>query len=210
MTPATQTVMLAGAAGPLQVAVDLPSVTPRGVMLVAHPHPLFSGSMDNKVVTTLARAGVAAGLAAVRMNFRGVGASGGTYDEGRGETDDLGQLLTWASGLYPGPIVLAGFSFGAFVAANLHARLPETQSVAQLILVGTAVSRFAVPDVPESTLVIHGEQDDTVPLTAVLDWARPQSLPVIVIPGANHFFDRKLPPLKRVVGQALERVLAVG
>ena len=144
------------------------------------------------MVQTLARAFVELGYAAWRPNFRGVGASEGHHDEGRGEVEDLAAVLAHAQAARP---VLAGFSFGAAMAAKLAARV----QCERVVLVGTAVTNQAVPPVPAGTLVIHGEADETIPLAAVLDWARPQELPVLVVPGADHFFHRKLPALKLAV-----------
>ena len=195
--------MLEGAAGVLEAVRDepTPGQASRGVAVIAHPHPLFGGTMDNKVVQTLARAFVQCGWSAVRFNFRGVGASAGVHDEGRGETDDLLALVEQVSPA--GPLALAGFSFGSFVASRAIAALWGARSIEKIVLVGTAVARFDVADVPleahERTLVVHGEQDDTVALAAVLDWARPQSLPVTVIPGGGHFFHGQLPLLKNLV-----------
>ena len=180
---------------------DQPQGAPRGVAVIAHPHPLFGGTMDNKVVQTLARAFVQAGWTAVRFNFRGVGTTEGAYDEGRGETADLQAVL---QALAPqGPIALAGFSFGAYVTMRALQALAAERDVRFLVLVGTAAARFEVPPVPaelhERALIIHGETDDTVPLAAALDWARPQSLPVTVVPGVEHFFHGQLPLLKSLV-----------
>jgi uncharacterized protein len=173
--------------------------------VISHPHPLFGGSLDNKVVQTLARAFSQCGWDSVRYNFRGVGASQGLYDEGRGELQDLLALI---ERLQPeGALALAGFSFGAFVTSLALAPLLERRPIDQLVLVGTAASRFAVAPIPpashERTLVIHGEVDDTVPLSAVMDWARPQSLPVTVVPGGGHFFHGQLPLLKGLVTRHL-------
>ena len=157
--------------------------------------------MDNKVVQTLARAFVQCGWSAVRFNFRGVGASAGVHDEGRGETEDLLALIEQVAPT--GPLALAGFSFGSFVASRALQALWGARTIGKIVFVGTAVARLDVPELPleahERTLVIHGEQDDTVALTAVLDWARPQSLPVTVIPGGGHFFHGQLPLLKNLV-----------
>jgi alpha/beta superfamily hydrolase len=199
----TERLRLAGTVGAIEALRDHPAAgtAPRGVALIAHPHPLFGGTMDNKVVQTLARACVQCGWTAVRFNFRGVGASEGAHDEGRGEADDMQALVDQVA--LEGPLVLAGFSFGAFVASQVAARLWPARALEALVLVGTAASRFNVARLPEAlherTLVIHGEQDDTVPLSAVLDWARPQSLPVTVIPGGGHFFHGQLPLLKSLV-----------
>lgn len=201
----TQSFTLTGAAGPLECALDLPddaqNNAPRGVALVAHPHPLFGGTMENKVVTTLMRAFVSLGYATARMNFRGVGNSGGAYDEGRGETDDMAQLLEHMRAQYPGlPFVLSGFSFGTFVQTQLQKRLEEQGTPAErLVLCGAAPGKWPLPTVPKDTIVIHGEQDETIPLADVFDWARPQDLPVIVVPGSDHFFNRKLQHIKRFV-----------
>jgi hypothetical protein len=192
MRAATRRETLRGPAGDIECAVDEPSGAPRGIALIAHPHPLFGGTLDNKVVQTLARAFVELGYATWRPNFRGVGASEGAHDEGRGEVDDLAAVLAHLGAERP---VLAGFSFGAAVQAKLAARV----AAERLVLVGVAVSRLDVPAVPPGTLVIHGELDETVPLAAVLDWARPQELPVLVVPGADHFFHRKLAALKIAV-----------
>jgi uncharacterized protein len=196
-----------GTAGALQCALDLPESAPRGLALVAHPHPLYGGTMDNKVTQTLVRAFVALGYAAVRMNFRGVGKSEGVHDAGLGETDDMALLLAHMQQQYPGlPVALAGFSFGTFVQSQLQQRLIEQGHPAErLVLVGTAAGKWAVPTVPANTILIHGELDDTIPLSDVLDWARPQDLPVIVIPGADHFFHRKLQHIKNFVVEMWHR-----
>lgn len=203
MNSRTEKIQLKGAAGAIEVLRDAAAAgSPAlGVAVIAHPHPLFGGTMDNKVVQTLARAFVSCGWTAVRFNFRGVGASEGTHDEGRGERDDM---LAVVEQLAPeGPLAIAGFSFGAFVASCTAVKLWAARDIKHLVLVGTAASRFSVAALPaeahECTLVVHGEQDDTVPLAAVMDWARPQSLPVTVVPGGSHFFHGQLPLLKSLV-----------
>ena len=198
----TQNFTLQGAAGALECRLDPPtSGTPRGIALIAHPHPLYGGTMDNKVVQTLVRAFVALGYLSVRMNFRGVGDSGGTHDGGHGETDDMAQLHAHICAQYPDlPVALAGFSFGTFVQSQLQQRLnDEGQPAQRLVLVGCAAGKWPMPAVPANTLLIHGEQDDTIALSDVLDWARPQDLSVVVIPGADHFFHRKLHHIKQWV-----------
>jgi len=209
MNAASRRMLIDGPAGPLEVLRDEPApgtAAPyRGVAVIAHPHPLYGGTMDNKVVQTLARAFVMSGWSAVRFNFRGVGASGGTYDEGRGELDDF--LSVVAAHAPDGPLALAGFSFGAFVACAAVPRLHPGRAIAQMVLVGTASGRFQVPALPAElhpqTLVIHGESDDTVPLSDVLDWARPQNLPLTLVPGASHFFHGQLPLLRGLVTRHL-------
>ncbi len=204
MNAATKLVLLAGPVGDIEVALDFPDGPPRGLALIAHPHPLFGGTLDNKVVQTLARALVALGYLCARPNFRGVGRTAGSHDEGRGEQDDLLALvaaLQREHGL--SDLVLAGFSFGSFVQSWVAKRLAgDARAPSKLVLLGTAVSRWQVADVPFNTLVIHGEKDDTVPLSAVLDWATPQDLAVVVIPGADHFFHHKLTLIKRIVQEA--------
>ncbi|WP_291014137.1 alpha/beta hydrolase [Hydrogenophaga sp.] len=204
MNAQTEHLLQEGPAGRLEVALDR-APDARGVIVIAHPHPLHGGTLTNKVVQTMARASLLAGWTAVRFNFRGVGRSGGAYDEGRGELDDL--LSVVGAQAPEGPLCLAGFSFGAFVTTHAAVRLHASRDLHHLVLVGTAASRFAVADVPEElrprTLVIHGEQDDTVPLESVMAWARPQVLPVLVIPTVGHFFHGQLPLLRDTVHRHL-------
>jgi hypothetical protein len=192
----TRREFVAGPAGRIECAVDTPAGEPKGIALIAHPHPLYGGTLDNKVVQTVARACVDLGYESWRPNFRGVGETQGTHDEGRGELDDMAAIVEH---LKPGRLVLAGFSFGAGVQTLLAQRV----KCEKLIVIGVAVTRFQLPPAPAGTLVIHGESDDTVPLAAVLDWARPQDLPVVLIPGADHFFHRKLHLLRGLVNAAL-------
>lgn len=198
MNAQTETRLIAGAAGPIEIAIDRPEHPGSGIAVIAHPHPLFGGTLNNKVVQTLARAHVQAGWTAVRFNFRGVGQSAGAHDGGIAETDDLLQVVSQVAPA--GPLALAGFSFGGFVAARAVAALSALRPLSSLILVGTAASRFDVPALSEElhsrSLILHGEHDDTVPLAAVMDWARPQGLPVTVVPGVEHFFHGRLPLLK--------------
>ncbi|MBC7958074.1 MAG: alpha/beta fold hydrolase [Cytophagales bacterium] len=198
MNSQTKRVSIAGPAGAIECAIDEPADAPRGVAIVCHPHPQGGGTLDNKVAQTLARAFVQLGHRAVRFNFRGVGASEGSFDEGRGETDDTLAVIA-AHRDTKLPLILAGFSFGAYVAAQAAQRLPDDAKAAYLVLVGPSTQKQQMPAVPEGTLVIHGEADDVVPLSATLDWARPQALPVVVIPGAGHFFHGQLTLLKNLV-----------
>jgi alpha/beta superfamily hydrolase len=203
MNSQTERLRLQGAGGTIEALRDTPAegAPALGVAVISHPHPLYGGTMDNKVVQTLARAFVACGWTAVRFNFRGVGASEGVHDEGRGECDDMLSVIAQAAP--DGPLAVAGFSFGAFVASHAVKRLFASRDIRQVVLIGTAASRFSVAALPagshERTLVVHGEHDDTVPLAAVMDWARPQSLPVTVVPGGGHFFHGQLPLLKNLV-----------
>ena len=213
MNPRTRRVTVAGPAGAIECAVDLPAAdaAQRGVAVVCHPHPQHGGTMDNKVVQTLARALLQLGYRTVRFNYRGVGASAGAWDEGRGEIDDAVAVIdalreeaadtaaTLLPAPGPTPLVVAGFSFGGFVASRAAERLPEGARAERLVLVAPSTQRQQVAMVPADTLVIHGEADDVVPLSATLDWARPQSLPITVVPGAGHFFHGQLPLLKGIV-----------
>ena len=200
--PSTRS-LLDGEAGAIEVVAHVhEEVAARAVAVVAHPHPLFGGTMDNKVVTTLARAFFDAGAATYRFNFRGVGASAGNHDEGRGETVDMLQVIAQAQRNHPGlPLWLAGFSFGG--AVTLAAS--EQVEASEMVLVAPAFSRLAHwanvqsgGRPPETAIIIHGEKDETVPLAASLDWARPRNIPVIVVPGADHFFHQRLHVIKRL------------
>jgi alpha/beta superfamily hydrolase len=186
-----------GPAGRLELAITpTAGQPPRGIALVAHPHPLHGGTMDNKVAQTLARTFHHLGYVAVRFNFRGVGASEGHFDEGVGETEDALAALAHAQREYGDlPVALAGFSFGSFV----QTRVAHRVRAERLVLVGPAVGRFPVETVPADTLVVHGEHDEVVPLADVLAWARPQHLPIVVFPGCGHFFHGRLTHLQHVI-----------
>ncbi|PTB21337.1 alpha/beta hydrolase [Trinickia symbiotica] len=206
MNAQTQRFLIDGPVGKIEVALDRPDGASRGIALVAHPHPLFGGTMDNKVAVTLARTLVQLGYVTYRSNFRGVGQTEGEHDNGIGERDDLRAVIAHMRaqpGQSDAPLVLAGFSFGTVVLSHVAAALREAgEAIERMVFVGTAASRWDVAPVPDNTLVIHGEIDDTVPLAAALEWARPQELPVVVIPGAEHFLHRKLHLLKRIVVDA--------
>ena len=230
---AKERLLLDGAAGKIECVIDLPAAgahrarlddaardrlddaardrlddAARGVALVAHPHPLFGGSLDNKVVQTLAKAFVELGYVALRPNFRGVGKSEGEHDEGRGESDDLVAILDYARARFrAGAPVLAGFSFGAYVQTLVARRItPE-----RMALVGVAAGfvsgerSYTSEPVPADSIVIHGELDETVPLANVLAWARPQELPIVVVPGADHFFHRRLHLIKNIIKGSWQR-----
>ena len=191
-----------GPAGALECAVGMPEGEPKGLAVVCHPHPLFGGTMDNKVVQTLSRALLQMGWKTVRFNYRGVGASAGSWDVGVGEVDDAMAVIARYREASQ-PLVLAGFSFGGFVAAEAASRLSGPEKARRLVLVGPSTEKQNVPEVPADTVVIHGEADDVVPLAATLAWARPQYLPVIVLPGVGHFFHGQLALLKRVLMEQL-------
>jgi len=198
MTPrSAERLTVPGPAGPIEVVRNVPAPAVRGVALVCHPHPLQGGTLDNKVVQTLARTFFGLGYVAVRFNFRGVGLSAGTFDEGNGETDDALAVLADTRARFGDslPVALAGFSFGSYV----QTRVAERVAPERLVLVAPAVKRFAVGGVAPESIVIHGDEDDVVPLADVLAWARPQQLPIVVFPGCGHFFHGRLPQLSRIV-----------
>jgi alpha/beta superfamily hydrolase len=204
--PAAERILIPGPAGAIETLVEAP-VQVRGIGLVCHPHPLFGGTAENKVAQTLAKTLRELGYAALRPNFRGVGASEGGHDEGEGETEDMLAALEWARGRFGDlPVALAGFSFGAYVQTKVAARLAEAGRPAQrMVLVGTAAGfvtgarHYETGAVPADTIVIHGDLDETVPLANVLAWAQPLELPVTLVPGADHFFHRKLHVIRRIV-----------
>jgi alpha/beta superfamily hydrolase len=202
---------LPGPAGKLEGVVHLPDGEPIAVALVAHPLPTDGGTMENKIVTTLANTFADLGYAAFRFNFRGVGESEGSFTGGDGELDDLLAVAHFAHDQFGDlPLILSGFSFGGYVAARASAQLTPQH----LVLVGPAVQRFTaqyqlsseMPPVPQDTLVIHGEKDEIIALDAVLAWARPQHVPVVVVPETGHFFHKRLPLLAQLVRQHFEGV----
>jgi alpha/beta superfamily hydrolase len=196
MTRGEQRLSIAGPSGALELALNVPEQSARGIALVAHPHPLQGGTMDNKVVQTLAKTFAGLGYVSVRFNFRGVAGSAGVFDDGAGETDDALAALAHARTAYGElPVVLAGFSFGTFIQTRVMARVPPER----MVLIAPAIARFGAVAVPADTIVIHGEQDDVVALADVFAWARPQQLPVVVFPGCGHFFHGRLPQLTRVI-----------
>ncbi len=198
--PQVEKALVEGPVGKIEVDISDPGASSagsrRGIAVIAHPHPLMGGTKDNKVVTTVARTLYALGNVTLRPNFRGVGATEGAHDEGRGETEDLLAVARYATQRF-GELALtcAGFSFGSFVQTRVAKRLAPQQ----LVLVAPAVGRFETGEVAPGTLVIHGELDDVVPLTAVFDWARPQNLPVVVVPGGEHFFHGRLHVLQQII-----------
>lgn len=207
--PPTESVLLRGPDGAIDALIDTPERV-RGIALVCHPHPLFGGANTNKITHTLARSLRELGYAVVRPNFRGVGKSEGTHDHGGAETEDMLSVLAWAQSRWGSlPIALAGFSFGAFVQTRVAQRLADGITPAErIVLVGTATGdvrgarSYTTESVPKDTLVIHGADDDNVPLANVLEWARPQELPVVVVPGADHFFHGKLHLIRDIIARA--------
>lgn len=192
-----------GPAGKIETVLAEPTTLSSGIAVVAHPHPLHGGTMDNKVVHTVFKSALELGYIAVKFNFRGTGNSEGAFDHGVGEVEDAvavaqsiqNQFIDRAGNL---PLLLAGFSFGGGVQIQAAEQLnPES-----LILVSPSLRHVGVRNIPahvRNTLIIQGDKDDIVPLDAILDWAAPQSRPVVIIPGAEHFFHGKLNMLKHVI-----------
>jgi len=203
--PAIEKVSIPGPAGKLEVVVHIPDVALRAIAVIAHPLPTMGGTMENKIVTTLAKTFAELGFAALRFNFRGVGTSSGEFDDGNGEIEDALTVTRYALSEYGDlPLILSGFSFGGYV----QARAAQQLSPRQLVLIAPAVMRYAMPSVPHNTLLVHGELDEVVSMADVMQWARPQLLPIVVLPGAVHFFHGRLDQLKEIVrhnflGQAL-------
>jgi uncharacterized protein len=208
----TENTSFDGLAGLIDCAMDWPEGTPTGWALILHPNPSQGGTRDNKVVTTLSRACVQHGLLALRPNFRGIGASGGHFDHGKGELLDMAALVEQFRVRYPEiaskPWVLGGFSFGTSIGVRLYAQwerlgknLPNI-----VILTGSAALRFRHSEAkaPEDALVIHVELDEVVPMSEVMEWARPLGMPVVVIPEAGHFFHGKLLVLRQLVQTRLK------
>ncbi|MDR0933571.1 MAG: alpha/beta hydrolase [Burkholderiaceae bacterium] len=207
MNANTQRFHVTGPAGQLECALDLPGGQPVGIALLAHPHPLYGGTMDNKVVQMMARAFIGLGYAAVRMNFRGVGASQGTHTGGPGEMEDMAIVLEHIKRQYPAlPVALGGYSFGTYVQSLLQERLSaEGIPPERMVLVSTTAGKWAVDAVPKNTLLIHGEADDVVPLSDLFQWARPQDLPVVVVTGGDHLFNRKLHHIREIISEMWRR-----
>ncbi|WP_114663284.1 alpha/beta hydrolase [Polynucleobacter necessarius] len=228
MNSRTKIIHINGIVGPIEMSIDLPdelktdpAFVVRGLALVAHPHPLMGGTMDNKVAQTMARAFNQLGYVSVRPNFRGVGGTVGVHDDGVGELEDLLHVTEWmqtpsswnqfevtAQQAWIGsantlPLVVSGFSFGSFVGSHLVHRLAELGRPAErLVMVGSVAGKWTLAQVPTDTIAIHGELDETIPLIDVLDWARPQELAVQVVPGADHFFHRRLHCIRNIITSA--------
>ncbi len=197
MAIALQKFTAEGPAGNLEGLVHMPDDIPCGIAVVAHPLPTMGGTMENKVAVMLARTFAELGCVTLRFNFRGVGASEGEYTGGEGEEQDMISIARYAQEQFGEelPLLLSGFSFGGYVAARAAVHLQPQH----LVLAAPAVGRFAMPAVSPDTLVIHGEHDDVVPLADALDWARPQHLPIVVLPQAEHYFHGRLTQLRDIV-----------
>ncbi|WP_114690217.1 alpha/beta hydrolase [Polynucleobacter necessarius] len=225
MNSRTKVIHIQGIVGSMEMSIDLPDelkneplFAVRGLALVAHPHPLMGGTMDNKVAQTMARAFNQLGYVSVRPNFRGVGGTAGVHDDGVGELEDLLHVTDWmrtpsswsqceATASQPWvanantlPLVVSGFSFGSFVGSHVVQRLADLGRPAErLVMVGSAAGKWTLAQVPADTILIHGELDETIPLIDVLDWARPQERTVQVVSGADHFFHRRLHCIRNII-----------
>jgi uncharacterized protein len=183
----------------METLVNDPVDNRHGVAFIAHPHPLHGGSMDNKVVQTLAQTAYRLGLVAVRPNFRGVGKSDGQYDKGQGEVEDMMDIVRFVMGHYEGlPIFLAGFSFGAYVQHRVAQQVPHEK----LLLIAPAVNLYEFQPVPSTTLIIHGDRDELVPLVETKRFAEASGASFSIIAGADHFFHKKLKELSARVEEA--------
>lgn len=218
MPASVEKLLIDGVIGRIELALDWPPAATEGIAYIGHPHPLYGGTLDNKVVATIARTFAGLGWLAVRLNFRGVGHSAGDHDEGNGETEDFLHLIDAVPRLpqvgsrlsKQSPIAVAGFSFGSFVAAKAAQTLAAADRAAKhVVLVGAAAGKWPLPNVAREALVIHGELDETIPLADVFEWARPQDLPIVVIPGADHFFHRRLGLLKGLISGHIRGMPAI-
>ncbi len=195
---ALQSFSTGGSAGNIEGVAHVPAGVIQAIAVVCHPLPTMGGAMDNKVAMTLAKTFAELGCVTLRFNFRGVGASEGEFTGGDGELEDVLAVTEFAREQFGElPLILSGFSFGGYVAARAAQKLQPRH----LILAAPAVGRFAMPPVAQDTLVIHGELDDVVPLTDALAWARPQHLPIVVLPGAEHYFHGRLTQLRDIIKQ---------
>ena len=202
-----------GQAGRIELLLDTPSGQARGIALVTHPQPLLGGSASHKIPALLAKACREDQWLAVRPNFRGVGASEGVHDAGRGEAEDMIALAAQLRGSHPAlPLALLGFSFGAFVLARVAAELARRGEPAQHVVLAGMPAGVVVdgrsydpPALPPGSMLVHGERDMRVPLEALLRWADAHAQAVLVIPGADHFFRGKLPLLRDAMRAELGR-----
>ena len=206
--PRAERVRLAGPVGEIEALVEIPAddaaaagAAPARFGVVCHPHPLYGGTLDNKVVYAVARAFVELGVPTIRFNFRGVGGSAGSYDDGRGETADALAVIAYGRKRWPGAALwLGGFSFGGAVAVRAAAQAqPE-----RLVAVAPGITRIAMEGVDSPAcpwLVVQGDADDVIEPAAVLDWVKRQSVAptVHLLPRAGHFFHGRLHELRSAV-----------
>ncbi|MDX1460254.1 MAG: alpha/beta family hydrolase [Xanthomonadales bacterium] len=203
--------MLRGPAGLIECVSDVPDATDArpATIVICHPHPLHGGTMHNKVVTILERSMRELGLSTVRFNFRGVGASEGSFDDGYGETDDLFAVTEWVRQTRESDeLWLGGFSFGAFVAL----RAAQNLKLGQLICIAPAVRRYAFEELEHPGcpwLVVQGDEDDVVAIDDVYEWVDTiEPAPnLVVMDGAGHFFHRRLMDLRGLLKNGVREQL---
>lgn len=193
-----------GQAGRIEVRLIMPSqVLPNSVAVICHPHPLYGGTMDNKVVTTIARAFKEKNIATVLFNFRGVGQSDGVHDHARGEVDDLLTVVAWAKQqAQADSLYLAGFSFGSYIAAAAVPRLKADIILKKLYLIAPPVHHYAFNALSlpiAQTLIVQGDEDEVVPAQEVFSWAEQQQLSIINFEGCSHFFHGRLVELRQSI-----------
>ena len=200
----TQKFFVDGPAGKLEAVLAEPNSECRhGIAIIAHPHPRYGGTMDNKVVHTLFKALFELGFITVKFNYRGVGKSEGSYGDSLGETEDVIAVVEAIRSQFDAEsndlaLLLAGFSFGGAIQAHV-AKITSPESI---IMVAPSVDHLQAPPVSsyaKRVLIIQGDQDEVVPLKTILEWAAPQDLPIVVVPSAEHFFHGKLHVIKRTV-----------
>jgi alpha/beta superfamily hydrolase len=201
-----------GAAGPIELLAAAPKETPRGFAVLCHPHPLYGGAMSNKVVYTLASVALKSGLVAVRFNFRGVGASGGVHDEARGETDDCVAVVEWVRSHLPdAPLLLGGFSFGAFVSLKAAARAAPHALVSIAPPFGKYFGGQGAPPHPGCPwMAVHSRDDDVVPYdeSAKILASYDPPAELVTVDGAGHFFNNRLADVQDALVPFLQRLFA--
>lgn len=207
--PGRQTCLFDAGHGKVELVVDVPESAWQGIALIAHPQPLLGGSAQHKIPFNLARMLCNKGWLAVRPNFRGVGESDGEHDQGDGESDDLLRVADALRRTWPTlPLALIGFSFGAFVQSRVAQALEEKQRPAEhVVLLGLPVGLvpdgrfYATPRIGVGTMLIHGEEDDRAPLALLSQHVRQPPVPIVMVPGADHFFSKNLPLILALVRQ---------
>lgn len=206
----THTTQIIGNAGRIEISIDVPEKCTRGIVFLAHPLTIVGGDNTHKVITTLAKAVTASGFIAVRPNFRGAGNSDGTFDRGPGECDDFLHVIDSVFEMrgiaealpVTGRVVYAGFSFGSFVASLAASkRKPDA-----LILAGPAIGKYPYPKLNCPTWVVHAQHDEVASLETILDWSTQEKLPVTVIAGTDHVFNRKMSILGHLMQDFLKLV----
>lgn len=204
-TSQEQPIFIPGSCGDIEALIHIPSQPFHQMAVICHPHPLYGGTMHNKVVYTLVRTLQELNRATLRFNFRGVGKSAGRYGNGEGEVDDLDSVLSWLKNAYPdASLLLAGFSFGSYIAL----KAAKKYALDHLILVAPPVENFPVATLPLPecpVIVVQGDADEIVSSQKVFDWVKTLSpAPTLIhMHGAGHFFHGRLGDLKAEITNAL-------